>query len=113
MDHFYCCTPTNITCDEHETYVSCPNGQIQSQEIFCEDQSACPITEYGVVSLITNCSHMQNHHCPASYLASKICADKVDVSLNDYCKGIDPTSPPGKICPLANKGLDYAQCYNP
>ena len=49
--------------------------------------------------------------------SSKICMDKVNVSIGDYCSGdkadyFDCTEY-YKDCPKANKGLNFEQCYCP
>ena len=92
--------------------ISCENGQaIPTHGGFCKDSQECPIiTSYGIMALTSNCGHVSNHFCPISRGLSKICIDKVNVSITDYCTegGHDKYWK----CPKANKGLVFEQCFD-
>ena len=90
----------------------CENGQALSiYEDFCEGGHACPIGTDSYFALTSNCSKISNHFCPIYHLTSKICLDKVDVNITNYCKyGRNDEEP--WICPKANKGLSFVQCYD-
>ena len=87
----------------------CENGQ--SLSIFGDYCHDCPITPSSSFALTSNCSKMSNHFCPLQSDSSKICTDKVNVNITEYCSwgGYDE---PWK-CPKANKGINFEQCYDP
>ena len=87
--------------------VSCENGQALS--IFGEFCYECPLIKISSLALTSNCSKMSNHFCPMDYTSSKICMDKVNVPITDYCSTSADDKP--WICPKANKGLNFEQCY--
>ena len=87
----------------------CESGQALSiYGDFCHE---CPIDKYSSFALTSNCSKSSNNFCPIHYYSSKICTDKVNVNLTDYCNIFSGSEP--WICPKANKGLNYEQCYDP
>ena len=126
----YCCIPKNETCKSHQgmlsritllkliktpsildlSYVSCQNGQVISEEVFCEECNMCPISPFSWMALKSNCSHSSNHFCPLHQFTSKICMDEVDVSIVDYCSFENPDDAVW-MCPKANEGLDFEQCF--
>ena len=91
--------------------VYCESGQALSiYGDFCHDCQECPIQPFSHLyhlAMSTNCSKSSNHFCPIYMSASKICLDKVNVSITDYCSNGDEPW----ICPKANKGLNFEQCY--
>ena len=106
-DPYYCCIPKNESCEGNQVIGNCETGQKKFFENFCEDQGQCPISKEGYVAITSNCTF--NHDCPASLLSSRICTDRINVSLGSYClMGFIY----GKICPNANDGLFHQQCYN-
>ena len=89
--------------------VNCDNGQAVS--VFGDFCQECPLVHlYSSFAVSSNCSYNLNHFCPLYDDASKICIDKVDVSITNYC------SYGGQNeywkCPKANKGLKFDQCYD-
>ena len=98
-----------------EKHVYCENGQALS--IFGEFCNECPMHRYSVFALTSNCSKSSNHFCQIDYYSSKICMDKVNVSIGDYCSGdktdVFDCTEYYKDCPKANKGLNFEQCYCP
>ena len=88
--------------------VYCENGQALS--IFGDFCYDCPLPHYSVLALTSNCSKSSNTLCPIHSLTSKICTDKVDVNITKHCSqdGYDKIW----ICPKANKGLNFEQCYD-
>ena len=92
-------------------HVSCKNGQaISIFEDFCNKCQECPILPFSMVAFASNCSKISNHVCPFSKDASKICIDKLNVSITDYCSDKDGNK--YWKCPMANKGLKHEQCYS-
>ena len=88
----------------------CANGKAIPFELFCEDQGQCPIhTGLTATALKSDCSHISNHVCPVYPLSSKICMDKVNVSLSRYCS---PEYGNYFQCQSAGLGLEFEQCYN-
>ena len=87
----------------------CESGQeLSIHGDFCYD---CPLYIYSAFALKSNCSKMSNHFCPLYAGTSKICMDKVNVNITYYCSRDGQDKP--WICPKANKGLNFEQCYNP
>ena len=87
----------------------CENGQALSiYGDFCNDCHECPIGTNSFSAISSNCSKRFNHFCPL-YMSSKICMDKVNVSVTDYCTHGGQNE--HWICPKASKGLDFEQCY--
>ena len=90
---------------------SCENGQaLVIYGDFCSDSEMCPIATENQLALSSNCSKTSNHFCPMYQMSSKICMDKVNVSVTDYCsygRGEQYWK-----CPKANKGLIFEQCYH-
>ena len=74
---------------------------------FCQE---CPINRRSVLALTSNCSKSSNHFCQIDYYSSKICMDKVNVNITKYCSNGGYDEP--WICPKANKGLHFEQCYD-
>ena len=87
----------------------CENGKVVPQEDFCEGQEQCPIATSSATALKSNCRHMSNNFCPMSQMSSKICLDKVNVSMGDYCKRFTDYI---WICPMAKESPYFEQCYN-
>ena len=92
--------------------MSCENGQaISIYGEMCNKSEECPISDLtSKRALESNCSYSSNHFCPIYYTSSKICMDKVDVSITDYCTYYGQAEPWN--CPKANKGLKFDQCYS-
>ena len=91
--------------------ISCENGQaISIDGDFCLGCQECPIANFSIMALTSNCSKSSNHYCPLNFDSSKICMDKVNFSITDYCSngGRDDYWK----CPKANKGLNFEQCYD-
>ena len=112
---YYCCTPRNITCKGYSETI-CSEGQTQRFDEYCEEQELCPIHTNSLTAISSNCSHKQNHFCPVKHTSSKICIDKLNVSVNMYCDYKSSIiSPPthGKLCPMAKNSIIYEQCYSP
>ena len=61
------------------------------------------------MALTSNCSKESNHVCPIDMTNSKICVDKDNVSITDYCNML-PVKEKQWVCPKANKGLSFQQC---
>ena len=57
----------------------------------------------------SNCSLADYQHCPAGFFSTRICMDKVNVSVTDYCGSLLSQ---GKLCPLPSNGLEIDQCYS-
>ena len=92
--------------------IYCENGQTLSiYRDFCHENKVCPIHPYSSMALKSNCSQTFNHFCPTSEKTSKICMDKLDVSITTYCSNSYMGQGPWK-CPKANKGLNFEQCYD-
>lgn len=92
--------------------MSCQNGQAISSEDFCEECNMCPISPTNsLMALKSNCSHSSNHFCPIYQFTSKICMDEVNVSIIDYCSADNFDGGDVWMCPKANEGLDFEQCY--
>ena len=77
---------------------------------FCHECQECPIELISGFAMSSNCSKMFNHFCPMYPETSKICMDRVNTNITDYCSG-------GGVnhywkCPKANKGLEVEQCYD-
>ena len=87
----------------------CENGQ--SLSIFGDYCHDCPIGHSSTSALTSNCSKSSTNFCPINLYSSKICLDKVNVSITDYCSGGGFEK--FWICPKANKGLIFEQCYVP
>ena len=107
-DPYYCCISKNESCEENQGIGSCQGGHKKSLENFCEDQGQCPVSKTGFVAITSDCS--SNHDCPASSYSSRVCIDRINVSLESHFCSRGANF--GKICPKANKGLYYQQCYN-
>ena len=90
-----------------EKDVNCENGQTLS--IFGDFCHECPLLKHSSLALTSNCSKSSNHFCPIGYDTSKICTDKVNVNITDYCRHEFSET---WICPKANKGLNFEQCYH-
>ena len=90
--------------------ISCKNGKVLSNIDFCRDCQECPINKQSSVALTSNCSKTSNNFCPVTYDTSKICINRLNVSLPKYCTKYEDA--PHWICPKANKGLDFEQCYD-
>ena len=88
----------------------CENGQALSIfGDFCHECQDCPIAKnYLKLFLLSNCSKSSNNFCPTHRDSSKICMDRFNVNKTDYCN-YDGSW----ICPKANKGLNFEQCYDP
>ena len=88
----------------------CENGQAVSlYGDSCHDE--CPIGKSSRSAMSSNCSKSLNNFCPIIEETSKICMDRVNVSITDYCFS---NSEYDKYwnCPKANKGVNFEQCYN-
>ena len=108
----YTSFPFMLVDDVDDKIISCENGHALSYNgDFCHDSQECPISaQNSILAMSSNCSKMSNHFCPLYDYSSKICMDKVNVSITDYCSwgGLDEPW----ICPEANKGLKFEQCYD-
>lgn len=96
-----------------DSTVICEHGQALGFEHFCED--LCPLSAIAITALKSNCSYIQNKNCPIYRVSNKICMDKVNVTISDYCTGNSYDYDEEKLfwsCPKANRGLDFEQCYN-
>ena len=89
---------------------SCQNGQAISTEEFCDECQECPVAQNDVFALKSNCSKSSNSFCPSFSGSSKICMDKINVSLSDHCKSEINNN--RWMCPNANSGLNFEQCYD-
>lgn len=113
-DGYYCCTSKNVTCVKRGRDVYCPEGRRLKWDEFCQAQNQCPVSGWSKSALTSNCSYVENQHCPdpgektnGAQKISKIC--KTDVkNIEDYCD----TSQNGGICPTAHSRYDYLQCYD-
>ena len=91
-----------------EANVYCENGQALSlYGDFCHECHECPLATYSVYAMLSNCSKRSNNFCPMFDVTSKICMDRFNVNITDYCDYGEPW-----ICPKANKGLNFEQCYD-
>ena len=88
-------------------HVSCENGQMIST--FGEFCDGCPLSTFSEMVLKSNCSKSLNQICPFYYTSLKICMDKVNVSISEYCS-IDIEN--AWTCPNANDGHNFEQCYD-
>ena len=70
---------------------------------FCD---GCPLAAFSEIALKSNCSKSSNHFCPLYGSSLKICMDKVNVSISDYCSIENAWN-----CPNAKDGLNFEQCY--
>ena len=93
--------------------IYCQNGQAMSiYGDFCKDGHECPTSIYSNYAMKSNCSYDSNHFCPMQFDSSKICINKMNVSISDYCRNGDPYGIDTHwTCPKANYGLDFEQCY--
>ena len=92
------------------TIMSCENGQqISVYGKFCNENQGCPLGIESLLALTSNCSKSSNHFCPISSSTAKICIDRVDVSITNYCSYGARNDSYWK-CPKANKGLEFEQC---
>ena len=91
--------------------VYCENGQALSiYGDFCHECQECPTFEiFTEMGLTSNCSKISNHFCPMFLGSSKICMDKVNVNITDYCSASYVRKP--WFCPKAINGLNFEQCY--
>lgn len=87
--------------------MNCENGQ--SLSIFGDYCHDCPIGYSSTYALTSNCSKSSNHFCPLYAYTSKICMDKVNVDITDFCSYAGYDEP--LKCPKANKGINFEQCY--
>ena len=92
--------------------VYCKNGKALSiMGDFCQECQECPVRKYASsLALTSNCSKSLNNYCPRDLLTSKICMDKINDSITDHCSYVEGDEP--WLCPKANKGLDFEQCYD-
>lgn len=133
-NHLYCCIAKNETCRVDQGMsiqaplndttdivndlpklpyfadgvTTCHNGQaISIHGNFCPECKECPISKESNLALTSNCSKTSNHFCPLFPDSSKICMDKVNVAVDEYCSiGGDYWT-----CPNAKSGLDFDQCH--
>ena len=103
----YCCTPKDMPCQyENKTNgmnVICPKGKVIPWTRKC--YGYCPSTEFSFMAIETNCSFVEDDHCPNSHWVSKICDENgsiTDMSL--YCED-------GISCPVSNGRFRFRQCY--
>ena len=107
--YFYCCTQKNVTCTSHKGNVTCPGGQKLNKGQFCEQQGQCPTIMIVETALKSNCSNVGSHYCPGSLDSTKICMDKINASVKDYCGSMRSQ---GQLCPPPSNGLEIEQCYS-
>ena len=89
----------------------CEHGQaISIYGDFCVETQECALSPGSTFALTSNCSKTSNHFCPFYASSSKICMDKVNVSITDYCTS-DGLYHKYWKCPKAIKGHDFEQCY--
>ena len=94
--------------------IYCKNGQVLSiHGDFCQNCQECPLELFSSFAMSSNCSKTSNHFCTVFQGTSKICMNKVDVSITDYCSSHGLNDPEPWVCPKANKGLNFEQCYDP
>ena len=89
--------------------MTCKNGKVISIfGEFCTENEECPIATGSITVLKSNCSKSQNNHCPLNKDSSKICMDKVNVPISNFCS----VNVGGYWkCPNAKSGLNFDQCY--
>ena len=91
--------------------ISCKNGNLLHTGDFCEQQGQCPISYWSPAAMKSNCTKSSNHFCPVGGQSTKICMEKFNVSMIDYCSAIT-SDYPGYMCPSLGNGLIFEQCYN-
>ena len=91
--------------------MNCDNAQALSiYGNFCHDSNDCPTESFSSFAMSSNCSKINNHFCPLNFGSSKICIDKANVPITEYCpSGLGLKN---WECPKANKGLNFDQCYD-
>ena len=88
----------------------CENGKALS--IYGDSCEECPIEKHSsALALASNCGRSSNNFCPIYDATSKICMNKVNVNIIDYCSYFAEDGE-AWICPKANKGLNFDQCYD-
>ena len=103
---YYCCIPGNVTCSKMGSTVTCPEGKkLQWNETCPDQQGQCPVSVFSNTAITSACKNTEKYSCPQSNAdSSKICSVQLP-NVEDYCVKKD-------LCPKANKGLHYQQCYD-